>query len=104
MKTWHFKAEYVRDFGWAASRKFIWDAMVVKQNSSDVHNSHLTHREINKNKSNLDNRNVFIFGIKPTNPSSEYGYFLTKKDKKNAIFGLNQWFKPWFNHEKYRWS
>ena len=36
MKTWHFKAENVRDFGWASSRKFIWDAMVVKQNSSDV--------------------------------------------------------------------
>ena len=36
MKTWHFKAENVRDFGWASSRKFIWDAMVVKQKSSDV--------------------------------------------------------------------
>ena len=36
MKTWHFKAKNVRDFGWASSRKFIWDAMVVKQNSSDV--------------------------------------------------------------------
>ena len=36
MKTWHFKAENVRDFGWASSRKFIWDAMVVKQNSNDV--------------------------------------------------------------------
>ncbi len=28
-KTWHFKAENVRDFGWASSRKFIWDAMGV---------------------------------------------------------------------------
>tara|TARA_B100001287_G_scaffold150032_1_gene126292 strand:- start:1143 stop:3566 length:2424 start_codon:yes stop_codon:yes gene_type:complete len=36
IKTWHFKAENVRDFGWAASRKFIWDAMIVKQNSGDV--------------------------------------------------------------------
>jgi len=35
-KTWHFKAENVRDFGWASSRKFIWDAMVVKQKSGDV--------------------------------------------------------------------
>ena len=26
---------------------------------------------------------MFIFGIKPTNPSSNYGYFLTKKIKKN---------------------
>ena len=36
MKVWHFKAENVRDFGWASSRKFIWDAMVVKQTSKEV--------------------------------------------------------------------
>jgi len=36
MKVWHFKAENVRDFGLASSRKFIWDAMVVKQASKDV--------------------------------------------------------------------
>lgn len=29
-KTWVFEAENVRDFGWASSRKFIWDAMGVK--------------------------------------------------------------------------
>ncbi|NND16933.1 MAG: M1 family metallopeptidase, partial [Eudoraea sp.] len=28
-KTWHYKAENVRDFGWATSRRFIWDAMGV---------------------------------------------------------------------------
>ncbi len=28
-KTWIFEAENVRDFGWASSRKFIWDAMAV---------------------------------------------------------------------------
>ena len=38
---------------------------------------------INKNKSNLTNQNIFIFGIKPTSPSSEYGYFLSKKSKRN---------------------
>ena len=31
MRTWKFAAENVRDFGWASSRKFIWDAMAVKQ-------------------------------------------------------------------------
>ena len=36
LKKWHFKAENVRDFGWASSRKFIWDAMVVRQESKDV--------------------------------------------------------------------
>ncbi len=40
-------------------------------------------KAINKNKSNLTNQNIFIFGIKPTSPSSEYGYFVTKKIKRN---------------------
>ena len=29
-KTWKYKAANVRDFGFASSRKFIWDAMAVK--------------------------------------------------------------------------
>lgn len=29
-KTWKFKAENIRDFGWASSRRFIWDAMNTK--------------------------------------------------------------------------
>ena len=29
-KTWHFKADNVRDFAFANSRKFIWDAQAVK--------------------------------------------------------------------------
>ncbi len=33
-KTWHFKASQVRDFAFASSRKFIWDAMAVKQTAS----------------------------------------------------------------------
>ncbi len=30
-KTWKFKAENVRDFAWASSRKFIWDAQGYEQ-------------------------------------------------------------------------
>ncbi len=30
-QTWRFKAENVRDFAWASSRKFIWDAQGYKQ-------------------------------------------------------------------------
>ena len=30
-KTWKFKAENVRDFAWASSRKFIWDALGYQQ-------------------------------------------------------------------------
>ena len=40
-------------------------------------------KAINGNKSNLTDQNIFIFGIKPTSPSSEYGYFVTKKIKGN---------------------
>ena len=30
-QTWNFKAERIRDFAWASSRKFIWDAMLHQQ-------------------------------------------------------------------------
>jgi len=40
-------------------------------------------KAIHKNKANLTDQNIFIFGIKPTSPSSEYGYFITKKIKGN---------------------
>ena len=41
-------------------------------------------RSIKNNIKNLDDKNIFIFGIKPTSPSNEYGYFLTKKIKWNS--------------------
>ena len=34
-KTWEFKAENVRDFAFASSRKFIWDAQAVKIGSKN---------------------------------------------------------------------
>ena len=40
-------------------------------------------KSINKNKLKLTDQNIFIFGIKPTTASSEYGYFITKKIKGN---------------------
>ena len=46
-----------------------------------IEKSSILNKSINKNKHNLNDKNLFIFGIKPTNPSSEYGYFLTKKVK-----------------------
>ena len=40
-------------------------------------------KSIISNKKYLNDNNIFIFGIKPTSPSSEYGYFLTKKISRN---------------------
>jgi hypothetical protein len=35
-KTWHFNAKNVRDFAFASSRKYIWDAMAVNINGKTV--------------------------------------------------------------------
>ena len=35
-KTWKFKAENVRDYAFASSRKYIWDMMAVKMGSGSV--------------------------------------------------------------------
>ena len=43
----------------------------------------LFNKLVHSQKKNLTSANIFIFGIKPKVPSSEYGYFLTQKTKKN---------------------
>ena len=48
-----------------------------------VEKNSIFNKAINKHKTYLNGKNIFIFGIKPKNPSSEYGYFLTKKNKNN---------------------
>jgi len=48
-----------------------------------IEKASIFNKAINKNKANLTDQNIFIFGIKPTSPSSEYGYFITKKIKGN---------------------
>ena len=54
---------------------FSADHLIEKKN--------LLNNAIYKNKSNLNNENIYIFGIKPSFPSVEYGYFITKKVKGN---------------------
>ncbi|AUC78309.1 aminopeptidase [Nonlabens sp. MB-3u-79] len=36
MKTWKLKADYVRDFGWTSSRRYVADAMAVKVGGKDI--------------------------------------------------------------------
>lgn len=35
-KTWHFKAKNIRDFAFASSRKFIWDAQGYQEGDTDT--------------------------------------------------------------------
>tara|TARA_B100000963_G_scaffold361479_1_gene397128 strand:- start:6268 stop:7470 length:1203 start_codon:yes stop_codon:yes gene_type:complete len=37
--------------------------------------------EIKRNRKFLTNKNIFIFGIKPSIPSDQFGYFISKKSK-----------------------
>ena len=46
-KTWKFKAKNVRDFAFATSRKFIWDAMAVDINNKTVMAYSLYSKEAN---------------------------------------------------------
>ncbi|RPH01556.1 MAG: mannose-6-phosphate isomerase [Candidatus Pelagibacter sp. TMED153] len=46
------------------------------------------------NRKKLNEKNIFIFGIKPKNPSTEYGYFSSKKNNNNTYKVLNFIEKP----------
>ena len=67
----------------AALIKDIPDLQPLLFLSSDhlVKKENIFCKEIIKHQKYLSNKNIFIFGIKPTSPSSEYGYFITKKIK-----------------------
>ena len=57
-------------------------------------------KEIKKNLKKLSGNNIFLFGIKPTSPSSKYGYLLTKKTSKNLNKVINFVEKPNFKKAK----
>ena len=46
-----------------------------------IENPSILKKSIKENLKNLTDKDIFIFGIKPKSPSSEYGYFLSKKIK-----------------------
>ena len=57
-------------------------------------------KAISKNRYKLTKKNIFVFGIKPTSPSVEYGYFLTKKNKGNIDKVLKFIEKPMLSKAK----
>ena len=46
-----------------------------------LENEKIFFKKIKNNEKYLSDKNIFIFGIKPTYPSSEYGYFISKRNK-----------------------
>ena len=48
-----------------------------------IENSNEFNKKIKQNIKNLNENNIFIFGIKPNSPSDQYGYFITSKLKKD---------------------
>ena len=63
-------------------------AMIFLSSDNVIGKINKFNKAISLYKKYLDNNNIFIFGIKPTSPSSEYGYFLTKKklNKLDKVF------------------
>jgi mannose-1-phosphate guanylyltransferase/mannose-6-phosphate isomerase len=57
-------------------------------------------RILKSNLPNLNNNNIFIFGIKPKIPSSDYGYLLSKKVNKNIYKVIKFIEKPVQNNAK----
>jgi len=66
---------------------FLSSDHLIEKNNQFNH-SIKTHRKF------LNETNIFIFGIKPTTPSSEFGYFLTKKRSKKIYKVLKFIEKP----------
>ena len=62
-------------------------------NKSEIRKKLLKARKLNKNKSNLNKENIFVFGIKPKSPTSDYGYFLTKKKSRSKKEWVERPFK-----------
>lgn len=55
-----------------------------------VENVNAFNKSIISNIKYLNKVNIFIFGVKPTHPSSEYGYFLTKKLPNKKITAVKK--------------
>ena len=65
-----------------------------------IEKSNQFNKSINLNKKYLNEDNIFVFGIKPKSPTSQYGYFLTKKNSKGLNKVIKFIEKPNENHAK----
>ncbi len=58
-------------------------ALIFLSSDHLIENAGKLNNEIKNKKKYLNEKNIFIFGIKPNFPSDQYGYFLTKKGNYN---------------------
>ena len=56
-------------------------ALIILSADHLLEKENIFFKEIKKHQKYLSDKNIFIFGIKPTESSSEYGYFISKKNK-----------------------
>jgi mannose-1-phosphate guanylyltransferase/mannose-6-phosphate isomerase len=68
-------AALVKDIPYSQPLVFLSSDHLIEKNSQ-------FNKSIKYHKKYLTDENIFIFGIKPTSPSSEFGYFLSKKENK----------------------
>ena len=59
-----------------------------------IQQKEIFNKVLNSNLKNLHNKNIFIFGIKPKTPRSDYGYLLNKTINKNINKVINFIEKP----------
>jgi len=62
---------------------FHEDPMIFFPADHLIENTSRFYKSIKFNLENLNDDDIFIFGIKPVRASNQYGYFLTKKRSKN---------------------
>tara|TARA_Y100000590_G_scaffold368617_1_gene429379 strand:+ start:4336 stop:5541 length:1206 start_codon:yes stop_codon:yes gene_type:complete len=65
-----------------------------------IENKNKINNSINRNSKFLNSKNIFIFGIKPSRPSSQYGYFISKKFSKKINNVTKFIEKPKLNYAK----
>ena len=65
-----------------------------------IEKSNFFNRSVKRNNKYLDEGNIFIFGIKPKSPSTQYGYFLSKKILNNINRVTKFIEKPKFSYAK----
>ncbi len=75
-------------------------SLIIFASDHLIENYEILNKAIKNKRKHLNDKNMFIFGIKPLSPSSEYGYFITKKKRGNIDLVNKFYEKPSQNKAK----